>query len=97
MMENEAGDGAKVKQAIPILAMTTRKFLGGITSDTSPISLQKRKDTDDVTIGFVGRLKQVSNIYTPSARGMSMVCAIKAPWNVSEATFGNYSRWSSSP
>ena len=64
MMENEVGDGVKAKQAIPISFTATRKFLGGITSDTSPISLQKWKDIDGITIEFVGRLKQVSNIYT---------------------------------
>ncbi|KAK7845160.1 hypothetical protein CFP56_009957 [Quercus suber] len=44
------------------------------------ISLQKWKDTDGITI-VLGRLKQVSNKSTPGARGMSMVCAIKASRN----------------
>ena len=83
MMENEVGDGVKAKQAVPISATATRKFLGEITNDTSPISLQKWKDTYGITIGFVGRLKQVSNIYTLGAQGMSMVCAIKASQNAS--------------
>nr|XP_023877708.1 protein ASPARTIC PROTEASE IN GUARD CELL 2-like [Quercus suber] len=33
----ESGDGVKAKQVVPISSMATRKFLGGITSDTSPI------------------------------------------------------------
>ena len=82
MMENEAGDGVKAKQAVPILSTAMRKFLGGITNDTSPISLQKWKDTDGIAI-VLGRLKQVSNKSTLGAQGMSMVCAIKASRNAS--------------